>query len=109
MRRRDPGDDQADQQAEGVGDDVTLATLDLFARVVAANTAAFRGLDALTIDDAGRRAGLPASGLARGGDKMMVDRHPQPAVAPRIEGPLHRRWRRKVIGSNDQGQPLAAI
>ena len=57
-------DDEADQQAEGVGDDVTLAPVDLFARIVAANTAVFRGLDALAVDDAGR-VSLCGDGMIR--------------------------------------------
>ena len=52
------------QQACGVGEDVAFAALDLLARVKAPWTAAFRGLDRLAVDDAGRWAGLAPLGLA---------------------------------------------
>lgn len=53
-------DDGPDQKAKRVGQDVALAALDLLAGVKAAGAAAFGGLDALAVDDAGGRAALPA-------------------------------------------------
>ena len=58
-------DHDRDQQAAGVGEDVTLAARDFFSGVEAPDTAAFRGFYALTVDDTGRRAGRAALGLAR--------------------------------------------
>src|SRR3546814_1863863 len=46
---------EADEQAGGVGDNVAFASLDLLSGIIARNTAAFRGFDALAVDDAGRR------------------------------------------------------
>lgn len=60
-----PVDPHEDQEAERVGDDVALAPFDLLARVISANPAAFGGLDALAVDDAGRGLGLLAFDLAR--------------------------------------------
>lgn len=45
--------DQPNHEAVGVGDDMALAALHLLARIIAANSTAFSGLDALAIDDAG--------------------------------------------------------
>jgi hypothetical protein len=45
---------------------VTLPAFDLFARVKAAWTAAFRGLDRLTVDHGGRRTGFAADPFAVG-------------------------------------------
>lgn len=50
-------DDEADDQADGVDNDVTLAPVDLLSRVEATNSAAFRGLDRLA-------SITPAVGLA---------------------------------------------
>ena len=50
--------DDADQQAQRVDDDVPLAALDLLACVEATNAAAFGGLHALAVNDA-RRTGSP--------------------------------------------------
>ena len=47
------------QQAAGVGEDVTFAALDLLARVKAPRTAVFRGLDRLV---SGRRLSAAISG-----------------------------------------------
>ncbi len=46
-------DDQCDQKAQGVGDDMALAALDLLAGVKATDSAAFGGLDRLAVDRAG--------------------------------------------------------
>lgn len=74
-----------DQIALGVGQDMPLAALDLLARIIAARTAALGGLDALAIDDAGAGRGFTAMNLARGHQQGMVQRLPQPAVAPHVK------------------------
>lgn len=49
---------ETDHQADRMNDDVALAALDLLARVIAPDTAAFRVLGALTIDHTSRRTCL---------------------------------------------------
>ena len=88
---------EPDQQAERVGDDVPLATLDPLAGVEATNPAALGGFCALTIDDAGARARLAALQPTRRHDQVIADRPPQAAVAPFVEIALHRRGGREVL------------
>ena len=45
-------DQDEDQKSAGVGQDMALTTTDLFARIIALNSAAFGGFDALTVDNA---------------------------------------------------------
>ena len=85
--------------------DVALAPLDLLARVIAVNTAAFRGFHALAIDHAGQRAGLSSLQFPGFHDKVMVHRAQQTTVPPVVEIALHRRERWKVVR---QHRPLAA-
>ncbi len=44
-------DQDEDQIAVGVSNDMPFAAFDLLARVIAANSATFRGFDALAVDD----------------------------------------------------------
>ncbi len=67
---------EADHQSERVDDDMTLASLYLLARVIARNSAAFRGFHALTVDHARRRRGFPTFQVTRLHHKMMVDPTP---------------------------------
>src|SRR3546814_4631377 len=66
---------EADEQAGGVGDNVAFASLDLLSGIIARNTAAFRGFDALAVDDAGRRTGLAAHRFPGRHDKMKTEEH----------------------------------
>ena len=50
--------DHEQHQSDRVGNDVTFAALDLLSGVITANTATFRGFNALAVDHAGRRAGF---------------------------------------------------
>ncbi len=93
-------DHDRDQQAAGVGEDVTLAALDFLSGVEAPDTAAFRGFYALTVDDTGRRAGRAALGLARRGQQLPVDLGPGAVVPPEIKLALHRRAWREVPGQH---------
>ena len=94
------------QQTAGVGEDVTFAALDLLARVKAPWTAAFRGLDRLAVDDAGRWAGLAPLGLAGRHQEMVIDARPQRVVPPRGEiDAAPSSAAEKSFGSNRQGQP----
>ncbi len=93
-------DHDRDQQAAGVGEDVTLAALDFLSGVEAPDTAAFRGFYALTVDDTGRRAGRAALGLARRDQQLPVDLGPGAVVPPEIKVALHRRAWREVPGQH---------
>ncbi len=83
---------------------VSLAPIDLLARIIARNPAAFRGLDALAVDHTRRRPCLAAFELPRAHDQQVVDALPQAAVAPSVEVALDRGERRKVLR---QHAPLA--
>lgn len=50
-------DDRRDNEAERVGEDMTLPPLDLLAPVITANAAAFGRFHRLAVDDARRRLG----------------------------------------------------
>ena len=77
--------DKPDQMAKRISNDMALASLDLLARVKAARTAAFRGLDGLAIDHAGGRTRLPPGALSRRHDEGMIDRRQGPVAGPFIE------------------------
>ncbi len=78
-------DDGMDQIVLGVGEDMALAALDLLARIIAARATALGGLDALAVNDAGAGRGLATLGLAHDHQQRMVQRLPQPIVAPQVE------------------------
>lgn len=63
-----------DQQRSAIGIDqgMALAALDLLARVIAPWTAAFGGLDALTVDNGRARAGLAPRPFTVGNHQSMV-------------------------------------
>ena len=91
-----------------VGEDVTLAPLDLLAGVVTRDAATFRGFDALTDDNAGLWRGFLDLDFARLQQQMMIDRLPQPAVAPSIEPALYRcRWWKQAGWQHPPGQTAA--
>ena len=96
--------DGEQQQAERIGHDVALASLDLLASVVAANPSTLGGFDALAVDHAGRRTGFAAFQFPRAHHQQMVDALPQKTVAPRVKIALDRGNRRKVLR---QHPPLA--
>jgi len=101
-------DDGADQKAFGVGEDMALPARDLLARVKAPDSAAFRGLHRLAVDDAGAWGSLPPDLLARRHQQRVVDRGPQPHIAPAVEVMLHRRHRREHLGrQHPPGQAAA--
>src|SRR5215472_18392476 len=75
----------------GVSDDMALAALDLFARVVTARTPAFGGLDRLAIDHSGRGAGFATFAFAGNLQEKEIDLLPQPLFLPRVKIVLHRR------------------
>lgn len=67
---------ETDHQSERVDDDMTLASLNLLSRVIARNSAAFRGFHALTVDHASGRPGFSTYQFTRRHHKMMVDPAP---------------------------------
>lgn len=93
------------QKALGIGDHMALAPLDPFGSVKPARAAAFRGLGALAIDDAGRRNGIASCRLAGAPHQHAIDPPPEALIAPKIEVVLNGRTRRKVLR---QCPPLAA-
>ena len=68
-------DEDEQQKAAGIGDDMPLATLHFLACIIAGNAATFRGFDRLAVDDASCRTGFPASLLARRHHQQVIDRH----------------------------------
>src|SRR4029077_2663118 len=86
----------ANQMTVGIGNDVALAPVDLLARVIPPRTAAFRGLDRLTVDHPSRRAGVATITLPSLLDQQEIDLFPQPFGLPRVKVTLHRRPLRKI-------------
>src|SRR5947209_19480983 len=74
---------------------MALAALHLLGHVKSTWAAAFRGLYALAVDDAGRRRRLAPDGLTRAPDETAIDAMPRPVVPPTVEVALHGRARRK--------------
>src|SRR6202166_5088993 len=88
---------QTNEMSRRIGNDVSLAPLDLLASIITAGTATFRRFHRLAVDDTRGRARLPTLVLARHDDERVVDRHPRPIARPRIEIALHGRVRRKLF------------
>lgn len=82
-------DREADHQSQRIDNDVALATRDLLPPIIASDTAAFRGFDALTVDDACRRADLFPLQFAGFQHEVMVDPCPQPHRPPFVEVTLN--------------------
>ena len=91
---------KANQEADGVGDDMTFAPFDPFAGVIASDPAAFSGFHALAVDHARRRVGRTPFGLARRSDEMAVQFLQQTVVTPVVEIAPNRRDRWKVVGQH---------
>ena len=67
---------QTNEMSRRIGNDVSLAPLDLLASIITAGTATFRRFHRLAVDDTRGRARLPTLVLARHDDERVVDRHP---------------------------------
>src|SRR5579859_833664 len=89
-------DQKRQQQALSIGDDVTLASFDALEHVKPARPATFCGLDALTIDDAGRRHSVASQRDAHPPHQGKIDPPPDALLAPEIEVVLDGGSRRKV-------------
>src|SRR6266567_6489867 len=84
---------------------MALAALHFLGHVKSTRAAAFRGLYALAVDDAGRRRRLASDGLTRAPDETAIDAMPSPVVPPTVEVALHGRARRKF---SPERPPLTA-
>lgn len=98
-------DDEAEEHAGGIDDDMGFAAHGLLSGVIAANAACLSGLHRLAVDDARARLGLAPLAFAHSHGQMEPDRLPQPAVAPLVEIALHCRGRREILW---QLSPLAS-
>ncbi|SNY91746.1 hypothetical protein SAMN04515647_1986 [Cohaesibacter sp. ES.047] len=85
-------------------DSIALAALDLFPHVISGKPAAFRGFDALAINDISRRTGSSPFQFKAPHGQEMIDPGPQASIAPSIKISANRRDQRKVLGQNP---PLA--
>src|SRR6185312_2878576 len=93
------------QRALGVGDDMTLASLDPLGHVKPAWTATFRGFHALAVDNPSRWSRFASLPFTHSPHQRIVDRAPKAGTTPLVEVILNRRTRRKVLR---QRSPLAA-
>ena len=79
-----------DEMAGRVGDDVTLAALDLFARVIAARPAAFGRLHRLAVDHARRR---PPENLDTWSCYAHARAREAPPIGPELANGIPDLWR----------------
>jgi hypothetical protein len=98
-------DDDTDQESAGIGQDVTFAPFDFLARVAPASASAFCLFYGLTVNDAGRRAGVTTSHPTHLHHQKMIDCQPKPTVAPSIKPTLNRRNRRKILRQHSPCDP----
>jgi hypothetical protein len=92
-------DRDADQQAGGIGHDMSLAAFDLLGRIVAARPAALGRLHRLAIDHAGRGARFPTGCFAHLQQQFKIDLLEQTIIAPIIKVTLPRGEWGKVFGN----------
>src|SRR5215475_1335251 len=90
-RVRDGGgrDDDRHQEPQCIDHQMAFAPFDVFAFVIAALPAQFRGFDALTVDTARRRVLVASRLLAHLGAYGIMETLPVPAVAPLTEIPIY--------------------
>ena len=76
---------------------MTFAPVDLLAGIITARAASLRGLDALAVDDRGRRTGFAPDPLAIRYHQRMVDLLEQAGIAPGCKPAIDRAPGRKVL------------
>ena len=94
-------DEDEEQKSAGVGDDMALPALHLFAGIITRNTAAFGGFDRLAVDHSGSRRGFAPLDFAQVHHQHRVDRIEQSGIAPGIEIAPDRRVRRDAFGRSE--------
>src|SRR5262249_46452152 len=97
-------DQECEQQALRIGNDVALAPFDALEHVKTTRAAAFCGLRALGVTDAAGVNGSAPDPYSGALDEREIDLMPEPLVAPGIEIVLNSRPRRKIPR---QQSPLA--
>lgn len=98
-------DRERQRQAQGVGDQMTLAAQHLLAGVESARPAGFGGLDALAVDDAGRGRGLLAGLFPGRHQERRLDARPDALLPEAAKAAVDGSGRWKVLG---QYRPRAA-
>ena len=88
---RSGGDDHSHEQAQGIDQEVSFASFDLFPTVVATLPAQFRGFDALAVQTARRGVLVAARCLAHPSPQGVMQPLPVATVAPLAEIPVHTR------------------
>ena len=88
-------DDPSQRQARRIGEEMTLAPIDLLAGVEPAWAAGFRRLDALTVDDRRRRLDLAPGPLPRCHEQGGLDRRPDALLPEPPEVAVDRAARRE--------------
>ena len=102
-------DDQPQRQAQRVGEQMSLAAVDLLAGIEPPRATRLGCLDALAVDDPGGRRGLPAGLLTCRHEQRRLDastRCPPARTAGNSRRPCS--WVETRVGSIRQGQPVAA-
>jgi hypothetical protein len=90
-------DQDEDQLATSVSNDMPFAAFDLLACVIAANSSTFRGFDALAVDDTATGRGFATLDFAQVHNQHHVDRIKQTRITPGVEIAPHSRHRRKAF------------
>lgn len=93
-----------EDQADGIDQDVSLATIDLFACVVAAFFAHLRAFDGLAVDNRSAGLGFASFELAQVFSQVIVNFFQEPIDLPETEVMIDRAPRGEVLG---QVAPLA--
>jgi hypothetical protein len=96
-------DDEA--AAVGVDQHVALAPIDLLARIVTARAAGLGGLDALAVNNRGRRAGVAPDPFAICHQERVVHPFKASVVAPGGKPAVNRPHGGRSFGSRRHGQP----
>ena len=91
-------DENEDEEATGVCQDMPLPAFDLLACVITTRPATFRGFDRLAVDHTGAGRGFSPLDFAQVHHQHHVDRIEEASIAPGVEIAAHCRYRRKAFG-----------